>query len=163
MGSTEHFLHLKTPMPFAVSPTSGSRLSLLPDSKFHLVSRVWFSAFSVTRMLCASAVCLSCMGTLWRQLTIQYADRMVFPCSVLPGAVGLLFRPFQRDSCPFSQAKGAQVVWLCSHSAISKGSLHVPTALDLCALALSYGPTLTPSCWSCFLHSSPSGSLGTLA
>lgn len=60
----EHFLHLKTSVPFAVRPTSGSRLSLLPDLKFHVVSRVWFAPFSVACMLCVSAVCFSCMDTL---------------------------------------------------------------------------------------------------
>ena len=67
------------------------------------------------------------------------------PSSVLLGVVGLLeIRPSQRDSCPFFQVKGTQVVWLCSHPAIRKGSLHVPTALDLCALASVLQPNLNP-------------------
>lgn len=74
---------------------------------------------------------------------MQRAGRTAFPSSVLLRAVGLLvIRPSQRDSCPFSQVKGTQVIWLCSHSAIRTESLHVPTALDLCALASVLQPNL---------------------
>lgn len=58
-GSVEHFLPLKTSVPFAVSPTSGSRLSLLPSSLQSLV----FSLRCDMHVMCISSM-LPCMGTL---------------------------------------------------------------------------------------------------
>ena len=137
---TGHCHHPKTFVPFAVNPTSGPRLSVLPGSELHVVSWVWLSPFSVTppspSMLWATAVCFSCRDALGCQLTIQNANQRVFPSSILPGAIDLLAdRPSQRDSCPLSQVEGTQVLWLCSHSVVRKGSLHIPTAWSFWALA----------------------------
>lgn len=75
----------------------------------------------------ATVICFSCRDALGCQLTIQNANQRVFPSSIFPGAIDLLAdRPSWRDSCPPSQVEGTQVLWLCSHSVVRKGSLHIP-------------------------------------